>query len=298
MSNFSQSLPRRTLRIAVLMTCFNRRESTINCLQNLFESTSNGNLDLQVYLVDDGSTDDTAAAVTAMFKSVKVEISNDNLFWCRGMSRAFEIAKVDDPDYYFWLNDDSILSEGAVDQLIATAENIGKDQSGECIVVGSTVDPVSGVLTYGGCNRHKGIRKMRFHRIAPANTPQRCDTMNGNIVLISKKAAARVGNLDPVFEHAMGDTDYGLRANKLGVPVWVAPGFHGTCSNNSIAGTYLDTRLPLVRRWKHMMHRKGLPWRSWLALTSRHAGPAWPLYFLWPYLSLILGFYKRQPKAK
>lgn len=94
----------------------------------------------------------------------------------------------------------------------------------------------------------------------------------------------------------MGDIDYGLRANKLGIPVWLAPGIYGTCSNNPVHGTYMDTTLPLSRRWELMMQRKGLPWRSWLALTNRHAGPAWPMYFIFPYLSLIFSFYKRKSR--
>jgi hypothetical protein len=35
-----------------------------------------------------------------------------------------------------------------------------------------------------------------------------------------------------------------------------------------------------------MMHRKGLPWRSWLHFTRRHMGWNWPLYFAWPYAKL------------
>lgn len=276
------------LTIAVLMTCFNRRESTINCLNRLFDSRYVGLFKLHVYLVDDGSTDNTSEEIKSLFENVSVEVSTDNLFWCRGMNRAFDMAKNDDPDYYFWLNDDSILSPGAVESLIATAEELAETHNDKLILVGSTVDEKTGALTYGGCNRMNGFRKMRFQLIQPINIPQRCDTMNGNIVLVSRDAAISVGNLDPVFEHAMGDIDYGLRANKLGVQVWLAPGIQGTCSKNPIVGTYMDSSLPFRRRWKLMMHRKGLPWRSWLALTSRHAGPAWPVYFLWPYLSLVL----------
>jgi hypothetical protein len=37
-----------------------------------------------------------------------------------------------------------------------------------------------------------------------------------------------------------------------------------------------------------MMTRKGLPWRSWLVLTRRHAGPLWPLHFASPYLKVVV----------
>ena len=96
--------------------------------------------------------------------------------------------------------------------------------------------------------------------------------MNGNIVLVPRDVAQVVGNLDPAFEHAMGDTDYALRARRLGIGVWVGPGVHGVCESNSSAGTFMDTSLSLRLRWKQMMSRKGLPWRSWMVLTRRHTG--------------------------
>jgi hypothetical protein len=38
-----------------------------------------------------------------------------------------------------------------------------------------------------------------------------------------------------------------------------------------------------------MLGRKGLPWRSWWVLTRRHAGPFWPVFFLWPYVRVVVG---------
>jgi GT2 family glycosyltransferase len=113
--------------------------------------------------------------------------------------------------------------------------------------------------------------------------------MTGNIVLVSARAARRVGNLDRGFEHAMGDTDYALRAARLGVELWVAPQVHGHCAHNPLADTYRDESLPLAMRWKRMMDRKGLPWRSWLRFTRRHTGVMWPMYFIWPYAKLLIG---------
>ena len=96
------------------------------------------------------------------------------------------------------------------------------------------------------------------------------------------------GGFDPAFEHSMGDTDYALRASKLGVQVWVDSGVHGSCSDNPVQGTWCDSTQPLARRWRDMMTRTGLPWRSWLTLTQRHAGPLWPIHFALPYVRVVL----------
>ena len=283
-----------SVSVCALLTCFNRREKTLDCLRALAHNVGLQHVHLRAVLVDDGSTDGTAEAVLTEFAWVEVVRSNGSLFWCRGMHLAFETALRTGFDHYLWLNDDTALLPDAMVRLLACESQLRASRSTPVIVVGSTVDPISGVCTYGGERLASRWSPFWFERIAPASVPQRCDTLTGNVVLVSARAAQRVGNLDPSFEHAMGDTDYGLRAHRLGVELWVAPQVHGTCAHNPVAGTHMDQSLPLATRWKYMLHRKGLPWRSWLTFTRRHMGVMWPLYFAWPYAKLLIGSHTKR----
>ena len=275
--------------VCALLTCFNRRDTTLACLRALGASMGVEHVELHAVLVDDGSSDGTAQAVRAEFPWVEVVVSDGSLFWCRGMHLAFETAFRKGFDHYVWLNDDTTLRNEALAGLLACEAWLRARTDAPVIVVGNTVDPVTGAHTYGGERQPSALASFRVERIAPGPAPQRCDTMTGNIVLIPALAAECVGNIDPAFEHAMGDTDYALRARRLGVELWVAPHVHGSCAHNSVAGTYLDASLPTTERWKRMLHRKGLPWRSWLTFTRRHTGVMWPLYFAWPYAKLWVG---------
>ena len=290
--------PTRHTRLCIVLTCFNRKEKTLACFKALSASTLPAHLTLSAVVVDDGSTDGTTKALSEEFPWVEVVRGEGNLFWARGMHQALRVAMQSDFDFYLWLNDDTMLFDDTISRLIACEALLRKKNDKPVIVVGSTVDELSGVLTYGGEVRISELRKMRFTKVTPSDAPQSCQSMNGNTVLVSRDAAHAVGNIDSAFEHAMGDTDYALRANRLGVGVWVAPGVHGTCSGNALTGTYMDANLPLGRRWKLMMSRKGLPWRSWLVLTKRHAGPIWPLFFAWPYMSLLTGLYRKNEVVK
>ena len=280
------------MKLSVLITCYNRKEKTLACLDALFKNFFPDGLCLEVFLVDDGSTDGTADAVRNLFPSVHVLSGDSNLFWCRGMHKAFETALQDDNDYYLWLNDDTMLQPDALARLLECEAALGRNKP--AIIVGSTIDADTGKLTYGGVVRTSMFKPVSFERVEPGKEAQRCDSMTGNIVLIPSQVAHAVGNLDPVFEHAMGDTDYALRARQLGFEVWVGPGIFGSCCANPNAGTFLDASQPLSQRWRQMMSRKGLPWRSWLVLTRRHAGPLWLIYFAWPYVCLIFGGYRRR----
>lgn len=283
------------MRLAVLLTSFNRCGKTISCLNALSASKRDAQqsaatlplASLNIYLVDDGSTDGTAEQVRQLHPGVRL-ITGGDLYWCRGMHRAFEAALADRYDAYLWLNDDTELRPQALGSLLHCLAELQQTHGRGQIVVGSTFDPVQGRLSYGGERQASRWLPLTLSLIAPTDRPQRIDSMNGNIVLIDAAAAARVGNLDPRFAHAMGDTDYGLRAKRLGVGLWLAPGTQGTCHLNPVDGTFHDRSLSLSQRWQLMRSRKGLPWRSWLQLTRRHTGWAWPLFFAWPYVRLVI----------
>lgn len=279
----------RPLRVCALLTSFNRRDKTLACLERLGSSAGLENIQLSAVLVDDGSTDQTAALVTEAFDWVRVIVhKGEPLFWCRGMHKAFAAALAQGHDYYLLLNDDTMLDHDALQRLLQEAAACASRTSRPVVMVGSTRGSELATLTYGGQKRPSANRYTTFVKIAPEAQPRRVETFNANIVLISAAAAELVGNLDPHFEHALGDIDYGLRATAAGVEVWLASGFHGTCDNNSVAGTFKDADKPIAARWKHMLSRKGLPWRSWLHFTRRHASWRWPLFFAWPYFRFWL----------
>ena len=203
-----------------------------------------------------------------------------------------------DADYLLWLNDDTELLPDSISKLLHTERTLKHKHGRNVMIVGSTADHESGRLTYGGHIAPQRWRPFFYQRAWHANEPVECHAMNGNVVLIPMPIAHVVGNLDPVFEHAMGDTDYALRARAKGFRIFAAPGFVGHCSNNPTSGTYRDTSLPLSVRWKKMVSRKGLPPTSWCHFTRRHGGPVWLIYFLWPYIKLIAGAIRRIKQEK
>lgn len=279
--------------VIALMACHNRCEKTVTSIGHYFACDLPEGFVRKLVLVDDGSTDGTAEAVQAVFPDVVIERGDGSLYWNRGMVRAWERALPLDPDYVLWLNDDTMLYPHALTTLLKTDMRIRRLTGQPGIVVGSTADRETGRLTYGGHIAPKRWKPFSYQRVWHESEPVECHTMNGNLVLIPMQIAQKVGNLDPIFEHAMGDTDYALRARAMGYRLFVAPGFVGHCSHNTVAGTYLDANLPLSTRWRKMMSRKGLPPQSWRHFTRRHGGLAWPVYFAWPYFKLVAGVFQR-----
>ena len=273
------------IRLAALMTCHNRVASTTQSVCSLKSQTVPG-ISVDLFLVDDGSSDGTAQTVRDLFPQATILTGDGSLFWCGGVRWAFEKAINKNYEFYLWLNDDTLLDQDALVRMLDTYRVVSRDESDATIVVGSTRDPRTGRFTYGGWSRYRKPTGLISWKKTPPHMerPLACDTMNGNIVLISKSVVDRIGNLDAAFVHSMGDLDYGLRAIKRGCRVYIAPGYCGTCASNDQSGVTAGSQAPLSSRWKQLLGPKGFPIKAWGVFTYRHKGPLWFLAWLAPYI--------------
>lgn len=126
-------------KIAVIMTCFNRRETTLACLRALHQQTNT----FDVFLTDDGSSDGTAEAIKAEFPQVNILQGNGNLFWVGGMRLAFGEAIKNSYNYYLWLNDDTFLETDTLDKLLNIQTCLSEQRCENSIIVGTTQDAIT-----------------------------------------------------------------------------------------------------------------------------------------------------------
>jgi GT2 family glycosyltransferase len=273
--------------IGIAMTCFNRRDTTIQAMTHVFASVLPAGIRLRVYLTDAASPDGTAAAVSQIFPSVRIIPGDNTLFWNAGMRLSLEAAYRDDLDFVLWLNDDSMLVPTALADLLAASARCSEQVGKPVIVTGTTRDAITNEPTYGGVVFPIWWRRTTPSLVHHDTKDIECESLNGNIVLVPRTIFRQVGNLDPGFTHGMGDFDYGFRARAAGFGVFSAAGYHGYCSRNDDQGTYRDVSLPFRRRWSLVCGPKARPWKPWALYTRRHCGPLWFLYWAWPYFYTV-----------
>lgn len=215
-----------TQRVAIIMTCHNRRDTTVGCLEALQAQEGHG-LTLELFVTDDGSTDGTFEAIAEVWPGTTIVQGTGTLYWAAGMALAERAALRTEPDFLLWLNDDTLLDNDALQRLLATSQ-----RHPGAIVVGATVDPGTRECTYGGRIR-PGAHPQKLLRLPIAETDQRADTFNGNVVLIPSAAREHLGPIDGLFPHAYADDDYGLRATARGIAIIQAPGSVGQCARGT-----------------------------------------------------------------
>lgn len=250
------------MNVAVLLTVHNRKAKTIACLRELFIQAeafkAERKYEFSVYLVDDGCTDGTSDAVSKEFTDVRIIKGNGELYWNRGMCLAWNEAAMESPDFYLWLNDDTVLKPGAITALLENSVRLGH----KAIVVGSTVSS-TGALTYGGRTRSGKL-------IEPGPMiPKPCSIFNGNLVLVPSSVFNVLGTMDPCYSHGFGDFDYGIRAEKAGIDAVVAPGILAVCDRDHGVPVWRDASKSIRQRYEALNRPNGRPPREQFIYDAR-----------------------------
>ncbi|MDA3780172.1 MAG: glycosyltransferase family 2 protein [Bacteroidales bacterium] len=240
-------------KIAVLITCHNRKHKTILCIQSLYNTGFN----FDVYLVDDGSTDGTSEELQRLFPYIRIIKGNGELFWSRGMSLAWQYASNIDYDYYIWLNDDTILYDYSLSELLNCYNK-------NTIIQGVLETRDKKEIIYAGKDKN-------WHQLIPCGTMKEVTYINGNVLLISKEVYKAVGNIDPKYWHDLGDYDYGLRAIKLKIKIYTTTIPIGYSEKNNINRLRLNNS-NVFKRFKRLYSPLGAYPSIYFYFNMKHFG--------------------------
>ena len=256
--------------IAVLLTCFNRKEKTLSALKNVYiAKESHPELSLAIYLTDDGSTDGTSDAVKKKFPEVKILQGNGDLYWAGGMRNSWDVALKKDYDAFLLLNDDTDVFKNVFQELIFTHKECLRSYKRSGVYIGSTKDSQSGAFTYGGASfENRYLFKFKF--LHPNGKVQYCELGNANIMLVTKEVVEEIGQLSKGYRHGIADYDYTLKALKKEIPILVAPNYCGTCSHDHVDIYQSLPEKSFNERLKLLIHPLGLDFYSNLLLMCRH----------------------------
>lgn len=248
-------------KIAVLLTVFNRKIKTLECLKRLYAQLPLNGYQVDVYLTNDGCTDGTPEAVKKQFPYVHIINGSGNLFWNRGMYTAWKEASKKNYDFYLWLNDDTYVYPKMLRSLL-NASSVKDDKA---IIIGATQSLDGEKITYGGRLSNGNIP-------TPNGKLKPISHFNGNIVLVTRYVYNKLGNLDYYFTHSKGDFDYGLRASKAGIEMYQVGECLGECDLHETLDKWCNPKVPFVQRWKMLYRPNGMPPKETFHLEKKHRG--------------------------
>lgn len=264
------------MKLAVLLTCFNRKEKTINCINTLLPQLEQLPFEYKIYVCDDQSTDGTYEALKELLTGHEVFQSSGNFYWSKGMHMTMKKAVEDVCDYYLMINDDVEFFEDALNTMLYSYKKHGE----KCGIVGATIAISDDAYTYGG-------RDQKGNKVEPSEKMEECYWANWNCFLVDSEVVQKVGLVDGKYGHAWGDYDYSFRMHKEGFSMYMANDYVGRCDVNSVEGTYRDNKVNRRTRMKKLFEPKGMPFYSYMRYHMKVYGKLGIIKYVYGYFSLV-----------
>ncbi|MBL4930100.1 glycosyltransferase family 2 protein [Fuscibacter oryzae] len=272
--------------VSVIVVSFNTREMTLDCLRSIAEQTKSAH---EVLLIDNASGDGTAAAVAAEFPGVRLMAEAENHGFARANNLAAKGAR---GEYILLLNPDTVVLDGAIDQLLAFAkrEPQAKIWGGRTLYGDGSLNPTScwGKMTLWSvfCTTtglSSILQQSRLFNPEGYGNWQRdsaraVDIVTGAFLLMKRDLWNHLGGFDLSYVMYGEEADLCLRACAIGARPMITPEatiIHYVGASQQLRGS----KLVMLLKAKIRLIRDHFP--GWQKPPAMWMFRLWPLMRLW-----------------
>ncbi len=217
--------------VSIIIVNWNTRDILGNCLRSIYDQTNE--VEYEVVVIDNASSDDSAAMVRAEFPQVVLIENSNNLGFAAANNQGMAIAG---GRYVLLLNSDTIVLDGAIQKTISYA-----DDHQDIGVLGCQVWENEREIqktcfafpsAWGVILQKMGLRRLFprsrvFGRIDygwwDRTSPMDVDVVSGMFMLVRKYAIDQVGLMDEDYFVYAEETDWCFRFKKNGWRCVFAP---------------------------------------------------------------------------
>jgi len=226
-----QNYENRGIDVSIIIVSWNTRQITCECIGSICEQTSE--LKYEIIVIDNASTDNSAAMVKAEFPKVALIENSENRGFAAANNQGITIAK---GRYVLLLNSDTIVLNNAIAKAVAFA-----DAHPEAAVVGCKVLNPDETLQ-STCFMFPSILNMflsttYFYKLFPKskffgreqmtwwyrNDVREVDVVTGCFMLVRREAIEQVGMMDEQFFIYAEETDWCYRFKQAGWKIVFTP---------------------------------------------------------------------------
>ncbi len=214
--------------VAAIIPTFNRKDKLCRFLDLILAQTYSN---LQIFVVDSSSSDGTVDLIKTQFPQVILVEVSDREFWTGATNAGVKLAIEKEVDFILTINDDAVIEPDHINKLVDLAERH------QLSILGNRIDYLTPKYKIWSLGTYSDWGTDRFLKIAynDVNLPDvdltilaqeliSVDTLPGNGVLIRSDVFKKIGLYNSTFcPHYHGDSEFIMRAKKLGIDAWIAP---------------------------------------------------------------------------
>ncbi|MBM9520177.1 glycosyltransferase family 2 protein [Desulforhopalus vacuolatus] len=296
------------MKVSVIIVSYNTREILARCLQDLFDKS--GEEEMEVFVVDNDSADDSAEMVAKKFPQIHLIVNRENCGFAAANNQAWERAG---GEFILLLNPDAYIRQNAVRNVRKFLESHSDCGlcGGRLVNLDGDLDPSARrfpnawykLLTVSGISaRLPGstfFNRCNFGGF-PHDHPIEVDWVPGTFTMYRRQLLEKIGFFDERFYIYYEETDLCLRAKRASWKVFFTPDAEvlhigGACSKTRTDKEYdpAASQILIFRmrsEWLYFRKNYGL------AAVLVNAGVEWCWHGLRYLVNCIPG--KKNRKAK
>ncbi len=241
--------------VSVIVVNWNRHRMLRNCLTTLYQQTY---INLELIVVDNGSTDDSVALLERDFPHVKLIRNTENKGFCTANNQGIQAAH---GKWIALLNNDAEAEPDWIAALHSVLQNrprVGMAASKILVYEEpARIDKVGHLMFPDGQNRGRGTGALdqgQFDAVEPVLWPDGCAAMYRRSML------EEIGGFDEDFFAYGDDAELGLRARIAGWECLYTPKAVVRHHRGSTLGLRSVRRLMLIERNRVLLAAKLFPW--------------------------------------
>lgn len=262
--------------ISIIVVSFNTKGLLLDCLASIFE-TVNG-ISFEVWVVDNNSTDGTVEAIRERYPDIKIIKNTKNLGFAAANNQAFRQMN---GDYALLLNTDTVLTNGAVQELFDFME-VNPEAGMACGQLlnldGSSQNSIANFPTTLTLLSNETLLRILLPKKFPSKrrgyvSPLKIDSCIGACLMARKKAMDDMGLFDERYFFFFEETDWAYRMKRGGWAIYLVPTAKIFHAQGKTVGSNLHARIMFYRS-RYLFFKK---WRP----------HSYPLFYLVIFLRLI-----------
>ncbi len=213
----------RPPKISIVLLNWNGKKDTLECLASLQKVDYPR---FQAIVVDNGSTDDSIAAIRKEFPHVPILENKENLGFAGGNNPGIEWVLRHHAEWILLLNNDTVVSPDFLHGFMAAAKEQPKAK-----ILGAKIFRYSDRERIDHCGGYWNPKIAEFESPAYGHLDdpysfvemKPADYVCGAALLMHRSVPAAIGLLEPRFFLFWEETDFCFRARRAGFEVWTAP---------------------------------------------------------------------------
>jgi len=251
------------MEISIIIVSWNTKEYLERCLASIYSSENN--VEFEIIVVDNNSTDDSAAMVKTEFPDVKVVVNSENYGFAKANNIGFNESS---GDYLLFLNSDCEVKEKSISKML---DNLREHE--EVGMIGPALQYPDGRFQFS-TGRFPSFFTEVYDNLLLSKIPllsvifrdkydkkkyneaREIDWLSGACLLVRREAFAEAGKFDDRFFMYMEDIDLAKKLKNSGWKIIYFPKtlivhHQGKSSENN-----LKKIISIKNRSQHLYYRK------------------------------------------